>query len=367
MNMVPQNIDTLFSKTKGQLFFKKGAGFLGPLLGKVNFKWDTSIETAGISATCLHWNPDFFLSLDPDSRVTVLAHELDHNARLHGLRRGDRDPELWNIAGDHVINLSLKAHGYYMGGFPYVMDDKYIGWSTEQIYDDLLSQGGNLPKPNLGFDIMPLDPKDAPTMVANAVAAATMARMTGKAGDIPGETSLIIDEFLNPKLPWETLLYNFFNALTGEEYSYQRPNRRYDDPILPGKTGRNGLENLAYYLDISGSIEDEHIVRFNSEMKFIKEEFQPEKLTLVTFDTKIQDEYVFEKDDPFEKIVVTGRGGTDLTEVFEHAITNASTAIVIFTDMEVDIPPDPGIPIIWVCIDNPDQKAPYGQLIHVTG
>ena len=365
MNSMSPSIDTLLQKTKGQLFFKKRAGFLGPLLGKLNFQWTTDINTAAISATTLYWNPDFFMSLDQDSRVTVLAHELQHNARCHGARMGSRDPEIWNIAGDHVINLDLKAHGYFMDGFPYIMNDRYVGWSTEDVYDDLVKKGAKKPCPVLGTDIMPCDSVQAATMVASAVSAATVARMSGKPGDIPGETVLVIDEFLNPKLPWEVLLANFFNELTNEEYTYQRPNRRYDDPLLPGRSGRNGLEHLIYYLDISGSITDQNILRFNSEVKCVKEQFEPELLTLVTFDTEIQDEVTFEKDEPFEKIVVTGRGGTDLEDVFKHALTHQPTAIIIFTDMEVDIPPDPGIPIIWICIDNPKMKAPYGRLIHI--
>lgn len=366
MNHLAPDIDTLFSKTKGQLFFKKRAGFLGPLLGKLTHRWTQDMDTAAISATTLYWNPDFFLRCDAETRVTVLAHELQHNARLHGPRMGNRDPYLWNIAGDHVINLDLKAHGYYMGGFPYLMDEKYIGWSTEQVYDDLVKQGGNFPKPDLGFDIMPSDPDDMVTMVTNVVAAASIARMTSKPGDIPGETELVIDEFLDPKLPWEALLAKFFNELASEEYSYARPNRRYQDPLLPGRNGRNGLDHLIYYLDISGSILDEHILRFNSEVKSVKERFEPELLTLVTFDTEIQDEYTFEKDEPFEKIIVTGRGGTDLEDVFEHARKHNPSAMIVFTDLDVDIPPDPGIPIIWVCIDNPRATVPYGQLIHIS-
>ena len=68
--------------------------------------------------------------------------------------------------------------------------------------------------------------------------------MDAKPGDVPGEITLTIDTFLNPKLPWETILFNFFNAMTSEEYSFTRPNRRFHDPIVPGITGRNGLEHL---------------------------------------------------------------------------------------------------------------------------
>lgn len=368
------DIDQMFQKTKGQLFFKKGAGFLGPLLARMNFEWRKDIPTAAVSAKTLYWNPEFFASLDKDTRVTVLAHELWHKAYLHGARRNDRCPDIWNIAADHVINLMLKEHGYYMGGFPYVMDDKYIGMSTDEVYDDLIkpsNQGGGgmvpgqAPQGFMHGDVLPIEGPDKDQAIADVVQATTVARMGKEAGSIPGEITFTVDEFLNPKLPWPTILYQFFNALTEQEYSYRRPNRRYEDPILRGPSGQNGLEHLIYYLDISGSIRDEDILRFNSEVKFIQEELQPERLTLVTFDTKLHDFYEFEKDDPFEKIVVTGRGGTSLTEVFEHMQENAPSAAVIFSDLWVDIPENPGVPIVWICIDNPDAEVPYGKLIHI--
>lgn len=385
-------LEAAFNKTKGQLFFKKGSGFLGPLLCTLKFKWEDRIQTACISADTLYWNPHFFLSLDEDTRVTVLAHELWHNGFLHGARIGNRDPELWNEAADHTINLMLKEHGYYMAGFPYLMDPQFSGMATDEVYDILSKNQPPQPQGNpqgqpgqgddedgegqspvqghgqdgLGKDMLPVSAKEQSDAVARVTAASQIARMTGRPGDVPGEITVTIDRFLNPKLPWETLLFNFFNELTTQEYSFARPNRRYSDPIVPGVTGRNGLEHLIYYLDISGSISDEQILRFNSEVKYIKDVLDPELLTLVTFDTVLQDEYVFEKDDPFEKIVVTGRGGTDLEDVFAHAQKHQPTAMVVFSDLCVDIPPDPGIPVLWICCDSPNQEAPpFGRMIHL--
>lgn len=365
---LPHDIDRLIDRVKGRLFTKKGAGFLGSLLAKVSLRWTRDLPTAAISARTLFWNPDFFMSLDEETRITVLAHELWHNAFLHGARLNDRCPEIFNIAGDHVINLMLKDHGYFMGGFPYVMDDRFKGMSTDEVYDILIQPGApQMAGDGLQGDVMPLAPRDFPDALADVVAASHAARISGQPGAIPGEVQLTIETFLAPKLPWETILFNFFNALTSEEYSFTRPNRRYHDPVVPGITGRNGLEHLIYYLDISGSITDDHILRFNSEVKFIQEALKPERLTLVTFDTRIQDIYEFERDDPFEKIVVHGRGGTDLHDVFDHARANAPTAIIVFTDLEVGIPDNPGVPVIWVCIENPRKTVPFGQMIHLSG
>lgn len=364
------NIEDLFNKTKGNLFFKKNAGFLGSLLCKVTFRWDSSIDTACISPSVLLWNPDFFLSLDKDTRVTVLAHEIYHNAYMHSVRRGDRCPDIWNQAADHRINNDLKKHGYYMGGFPYLMDPKYEddSWTTDMIYDDIMASGGKPMERPLGEDIVNSnDQADLDKAVADVVGAMTTARMTGaEPGDIPGEIGMYIDKFLNPKLPWNTILYNFFNALVQEEYSYARPNRRYEDPILRGLTGRNGLEHLVYFVDVSGSITDEQVIRMNSEVKYIQEQLNPERLTLITFDHCIQDTFEFERDDPFPYIEIHGRGGTSLHEPWDYLARHQPTACVVFTDLCVDIPENPGIPLIWVCTDNQYAQVPYGQLIHIS-
>lgn len=365
-----ENIDKLFQRTKGKLFFNQScSGLLGTLLCKLEFKWTTEIPTAAINPKILLWNPDFFLKLDEETRVTVLAHELNHNARMHGIRRGNRDPETWNRAGDYVINVDLLDQGFYMGGFPYVLDQKYRGWSTEDVYDDLMKKQDpkSKPKPNpLGQDIMPADEMTAAEKIeaiSDVIGAITVAKQSGQPGSIPNEVETYLDEFLNPILPWNTLLYNFFNEMTNQEYSYARPNRRYEDPLMRGLSGANELEHLIYYLDISGSTSDEQVTRFNSEVKFIWDELAPKKLTLVTFDTQIQDIFVYEEGDEFEKLKVHGRGGTDLRDVYRHMQQEAPTAAIIFTDLYVHIPDDPKIPIFWAVSGNPNASVPYGKLV----
>ena len=120
-------------------------------------------------------------------------------------------------------------------------------------------------------------------------------------------------------------------------------------------------------MDVSGSISDHDILRFNSEVKFIKETFNPIKLTLVQFDTRISSEQTMTEDEPFDKIVVLGRGGTCLRPVRQHIIDNEPTAAIIFTDLYVapmqELPIE--VPIIWASTST-GISVPFGKLIHVT-
>ena len=117
---------------------------------------------------------------------------------------------------------------------------------------------------------------------------------------------------------------------------------------------------------MSGSISDHDVKRFNSEVKYVKEQFNPKKMTLVQFDHGLRDEKVIEEDDAFDKVVVIGRGGTCLVEVREHMIKHNPTAAIIFTDLGV-APMEPlptPIPIIWAVTGNYGDVL-FGKLIRI--
>ena len=370
------------SKIKIKLFLHAGAAFLGSIMSQTRFIWDDSpdCDTAWTDGITIGFNPSFWLKIPDEAKVTVLAHELWHIAYQHVLRlkETNRDPEKWNIAGDHLINLMLQKAGYKFDGIQnYYQNIRFTGMGTDQIYqllpDPPAGSSGSAVGPGaggspkaLGGDLRAPPKGKEIEVLGKVVQAVQAARLGNQAGTIPGEILLEIDKFLNPKLPWRVLLRRFFTEQSREDYSWKRPNRRYSDEYLPSLWAEDGLTIINYYLDISGSITDENILRFNSEVKHIKEEFNPQMLNLITFDTRIRDVYSFDEQTLFEKIVVTGRGGTDLDPVADHILKTKPNVAVIFTDMEVDPMPSVGsIPVLWVVIGNPNATVPFGQMIHI--
>jgi predicted metal-dependent peptidase len=383
-----QVLDKEMDRVKTKVFLGSNAAFLGPLMCSVNFLWTEDIRTAQTNGISLYWNPHWFLKLPFDTRITVLLHELWHIALLHMIRRGSRDPEIWNYACDININNMLKAQGYSFAGTSPWIDASYGEQPTEEIYDSLysmpdLSVLGNYVWGSEGWDEEGdkgdiIEPEEGEgdvaehTIINKVVQASTAAKMSGAGDDgVPSEIETMLKRFLQPKLPWELLLRQFFQALTGQDYSWSRPNRRYRDMYLPSlMEDESGLEHLIYYLDVSGSVSDGEVVRFNSEVKFIKETFNPHRLTLVLFDDQIQREYDFYEDDPFEEIVIVGRGGTDLGPVREHMLKHRPTAAVVFSDMccapMQPLPPGIDIPTIWVGVNAGNEtQVHFGKLVHI--
>jgi len=378
-----QVLDKEMDRVKTKVFLGSNAAFLGPLMCSVNFLWTEDISTAQTNGISLYWNPHWFLKLPFDTRITVLLHELWHIALLHMLRRGSRDPKIWNYACDININNMLKAQGYSFAGTSPWIDASYGEQPTEEIYDSLyalpdLSVLGDYVWDEEGDEGDIVEPEEGEgdvaehTIINKVVQASTAAKMSGAGDDgMPSEIETVLKRFLQPKLPWELLLRQFFQALTGQDYSWSRPNRRYRDMYLPSlMEDESGLEHLIYYLDVSCSVSDGEVVRFNSEVKYIKETFNPHRLTLVLFDDQIQREYDFYEDDPFEEIVIVGRGGTDLGPVREHMLKHRPTAAIVFSDMccapMQPLPPGIDIPTIWVGVNAGNEtQVHFGKLIHI--
>jgi predicted metal-dependent peptidase len=332
----------------------------------MKFEWSSSYTTAATDGTTIWWNPDHFLKLSKDQRVTVLLHELWHIARLHTHRLGTRDRDYWNQACDIVINNEMQASGYVFDGIG-LLDPTYAGMGEEEVYDLLYQQGD--PNPNPEFtDLMEPDKEAMQETLNNVVRAMHEATQAGMAGSIPGCTTKVIQAYLKPVVPWERLLDRFIQELLDEDYSWSKPNRRYPDIYLPHRYQDEGkLQKLNYYLDVSGSIEEKDILRFNSEIKFIKDRYNPLELNLIQFDTVIQKEITITDSDSFKEVSIIGGGGTSLEPVRQHIMENKPTAAIIFSDLWCD-PMEPlhqKIPIIWVIINNKTTKPKFGEFIRI--
>ncbi len=387
--------------TKSKVFMGKNAAFLGPLMSMMSFVWSEELPTAATNGIQFWWNPHWFLELDPEVRKTVLIHELWHVARLHIMRYGDRNRRVFNYALDVRINNDLDKEKYSFHGTKPWLDhsfDKNGRAVEEDIYDQLMARGegwiedfmkmlGDSWKgvremdengePIIG-DLVESDSpeqskEDLAQIIGNVVQAAHQARISGHGSDVPGDIETLLKQFLAPVVPWEVLLHKFFHELIEEDYSWARPNRRFADIYLPSRTEDEGaMDHLIYYLDVSGSVTDSQVIRFNSEVKYIKDTFKPKKLTLVQFDTRISAEKTFLEEDDFVELVVIGRGGTMWGCVRDHIDEHKPTAAIVFTDMgffdKVDEPVHK-TPTIFVDVSNSKCPAPYtgSEIIHIRG
>jgi len=372
------------------------AMFLYTVCFHLKFEWDDTIPTATVDGYTIRINPAFWMKISHEMRVSLLAHETGHVIREHMARRGNRDPLLYNFAGDYVINQEQKEAGYAAIEWTlddgrktrWLQDDRFAGMTTEQVYDILVSEQPPPPPPNSGGggvgdpdpnehwkDLRepskddqgkPVTPADVKQHINEIiVSAAQAATISGNAGSIPGDVQLFLESLLKPKLPMAAHLRRFFTALAKNDYTWQRPNKRFMPLYMPSLRSEK-LTELAFAYDVSGSVKDYDLKRYHSELVGVMRNLKPDKLTLILFDHGIRSVHTIKTLKELMDVKIIGRGGTEIEPVLAWAKKNKPTALIVFTDGEFYQHENirPGCPVLWM-IHNKRRKFswPFGTVI----
>ena len=82
-------------------------GFYGLLLMHMVYALDETIETAATDGKRIFFNPGFLDELNDKELDFIMMHEILHVVLKHVLRQGNRNPEMFNIATDIVVNSNI--------------------------------------------------------------------------------------------------------------------------------------------------------------------------------------------------------------------------------------------------------------------
>ncbi len=113
--------------------------FFGSVVASVDYKENKDIPTAGTDGETIYYNPEYLEGLSVEEQTFIFAHEVCHIAFNHILRSEGKNPELWNIATDGVINQFLKRDGLKMAPGGVDMAEA-INYDAEQLYEKLLQE-----------------------------------------------------------------------------------------------------------------------------------------------------------------------------------------------------------------------------------
>ncbi len=336
--------------------------------------------------TCWY-DPTFVANTPTEQLEGVLAHEAMHCILMHPPRRQGREPRKWNYATDYAVNdIILKefklpdgclvppqAFQNQTAEFIYarIPDQKQDGNATGETLDghgkwDNWGKGaesgdknkeGNQPGQGEGNDSG--DQQTAQKWRELVATAEANARMAGK---MPAHLKTVVGEFLQPKLDWKTILRDMITSCAKNNYTWSPPNKKHVHRgiYLPGLTGEE--ISVAVCVDSSGSISDENIREFLSEIKGICDTYDEYTIYLFIADTVVHERYTIQTMDPLPT-VVSGRGGTDFGPALKEADEKEATAIVYLTDLEPNHwnVRQPRLPVIWV--STTDMKVPWGSKI----
>ena len=286
----------------------------------------------------------------------VLAHEYLHAALCHEQRLGKRDPELWNVACDYVINQWLRD--MEVGSMPQdvLFDPELQGLPAESVYD-LLAANLRKYKRMAKHDILfgpPdwLDSKDFVDLDAwcrSAIQRGLDFHDAHSRGWLPAGLVEEIRALSQPPMRWEVKRARWFDQRfepLEKRRTYARLSRRQSaTPHIPRPSYRYEEEARAgrtfgVLLDTSGSMDRSLLAAALGAIASYSAARDVDRVRVVFCDAAPYDQGYMEAADIAGSVRVRGRGGTVLqpgVELLEQAKDFPREApLLIITDCECD-------------------------------
>ncbi|KUO19860.1 vWA domain-containing protein [Streptomyces dysideae] len=233
------------------------------------------IAVAAVNAEAgeIYINP--LRDFDAEEWRFILAHEMLHAALRHGDRCGARDPYLFNVACDYVINGWLRD--MQVGTMPegLLYDQQLAGLSAEEVYDRIagdlrrMRRLATLRGKGVG-DVLggplgpPCDYVDLDGFYRRGLTQGLDLHQQQERGFLPGGLVEEIRALSHPPLPWDARLARWFDEFVPRPEpvrSYARPSRRQSStPHIPRAGHYFPPEEIArctfgVVLDTSGSMD----------------------------------------------------------------------------------------------------------------
>jgi len=340
----------------------------------------------------MFYSPKFVNKLSESQLTACICHEVMHKALEHIDRFFDRErePLTWNIATDICVNNLLLQNKFDIGIegliLPYDNQIEVFGKklkdldkkTSEKIYDEIFttikkiaqkigftnsSNAGG--KNKFGFDSHFFGnkkdkgnkSKDGKGGEGNSQEknwkqivseAYTMAKNMGKT---PLGVDRQLDELLNPKLDWKSLLYRHITNAIPHDYTYSRPSKHSQACGFYMPSMKREEVEVVVAVDTSGSIGQGELTEFLSEMVGISKAFSNVKMTCLICDCKIHDVLEFNNGniDDILNTKIKGGGGTGHEPIYEWLDENKPNCklMINFTDGETSVG-KVNYPTLWV-------------------
>lgn len=300
----------------------------------------------------LVFNEEWINNCTMNELVYILCHECLHVAFLHLIRKKERNAILWNIAVDLVVNKVIAEKWQdsmlvwtspKLGGIltnpvlRKLFDTEVKGKTAEEVYQ-LLPQIELKERMDEHYfqdenedQIQKLKEKWK-QVVSDAMVRAKMV------GQVSGDEERFVESVLSESVNWREVLYKYITKEIPFNYTWTRPNKKFQDVYLPSFEKSEKLE-LIVALDCSGSIDDKLLQKFISEVCAISKSFINVKAKVLVWDTKISKEIDLETANDVADLKFKGGGGTDFTCVEEWLNENQTPdkrLTVVLTDLCFD-------------------------------
>jgi len=351
--------------------------FYGSVAFRLNVYPNDKINTMRTNGKYIEWSPAFVERITQEEVMGVIKHEILHVVLKHHLRREKRDGKRWNVATDLVINPIVLDDGNELpaGG---LLDKRFSKWSAERAYDELPEMP---PEPCDWGEVEDLKADDGSDLSEAEMGAAeaevdeivmSAADQAKKVGKLPGSIAEIVDEMRESQIDWAAKLRRFVGGNQPDDYTRRRYSKRHYAMFggFAPSIERHGAGNLVIGWDTSGSFSTRECQHALGEISAVIEETQPESVTIICCDSKVQNVYYYGPGEEIDSVSMSGRGGTKVTPVFDYVEEHhvPCDRLIYFTDMDFwDWPKEvPHYPVMWASTSpNREKDVQFGELLYI--
>jgi predicted metal-dependent peptidase len=356
------------------------------MIGSV--KVDDKCPTAYTNGRDVVYGRQFISELTEPELRGVILHENKHKMYRHistWHHLWKQNARKANMACDYVINLEIADEGKATGGFVALpscglIDEKYRGMDSQTVFhllpdDDGEGQGGGQGSMDEhgwedGQEMSAEEVKELQQEIDNAIRQGAIL-----AGKVNGSLNRSFTDLMSAKVDWREALREFVSSVSSgkDDSTWRKPSRRWlqHDVYMPS-TISESMGSILIAVDTSGSIRDEDVNKFLSEVVGIMNNVNPEQVHLLYWDHNVAGHEVYGLGDGDKLMSSTkpkGGGGTTPSCITDYMAKNnlKPECAVVLTDGYVcgDWGGDWSSPVLWAIVGGCKDVPTKGSVIYV--
>ena len=365
-------------------------------------------------------NAEFAASLSREHLDGVLLHEVLHAALGHVTRRGTRDPQMWNVAADIVVNGLVLGNDFSLPDGALIEPDQQ-NYSAEEVYAILMKSPKRFPQ--MTVDLLEPAPDgqgegnsgndggkgnksarnkktDGPDTEKNAKgqgseadgrdkpegalsdaqrkaieehwrkanAQALAVGRSNRHGTLPAGVERAFGSLTETTQDWRAMLWRF---LTPSATDFAAFDRRHVHSGLYLETLEDQSLRIAVCIDTSGSVDEEGLRAFVGELQSVLGAYPSVQCALYYADASLYGPWILGPND--EIPAAQGGGGTDFRPFFDALKTaddlgeGKPSVAVYLTDGFGPFPDSSDIPVLWAVTPGGllDEEFPFGEVVRL--
>lgn len=355
------------SQAKAKLLV--GYPLFGTIASKLQLIENDDIQAFKSNGTTLEYNSDFFNEITLAEMEFVFANGAMHASLAHESRKNGRSGWLWQLSTDYAVNDMLVENGLER---PYQAhySKRFCGLYAEEIYAELKE---DILRDELEYeadDINDVQNQNASEEVVQNQEeqlfeefAKAVLDLQNKRDELPSGISRFFKIEKDGKIDWRDELRAALERFHKDDFTQMPPNKKFLHLgfYLPSSISQRF--KLVVAVDSSGSVDEELLGEFLSELNFLMNTIPSYEINLLVCDDKIRSHKIFYSGDILEADI-KGGGATDFRPVFELIENELEDAklLLYFSDLDGSFPQDePRYDVKWIAPKELD--VPFGEVI----